>query len=198
MAETQPKTETAAPVAPPPAPTPPVSEPIVKIPAKPVGSVNAMSKLDKLRQHVTTQANTATEEQPVEETAPTTFDTDTPLEANALKDVWAKYIQWLGETAKMGLSVIYKNATYTIKSSTIIELTLASQHEREMVEEDKMNIIPFLRSRLKNGLIDFEFVINQTIQSNRPFTAEDRFKVMAESNPVLNDLRNSLGLELEY
>jgi DNA polymerase-3 subunit gamma/tau len=108
------------------------------------------------------------------------------------------YMQKLGETGKNSLSVIYKNATRAIKSSTIIELTLASQHEREMIDEDKINILQFLRSRLKNSLVDFEFVINQAIQSTRPFTAEDRFKVMAEKNPVLNDLRNSLGLELEY
>jgi DNA polymerase-3 subunit gamma/tau len=196
VAENQPVAETPV-VATAPA-TPPVNEPVVKIPDRPVGSVNAMSKLDKLRQQVTTQANAPAEEQAVVETLSAPVGGDVPLNENSLKEVWTMYMQKLGETGKNSLSVIYKNATRAIKSSTIIELTLASQHEREMIDEDKINILQFLRSRLKNSLVDFEFVINQAIQSTRPFTAEDRFKVMAEKNPVLNDLRNSLGLELEY
>jgi DNA polymerase-3 subunit gamma/tau len=66
-----------------------------------------------------------------------------------------------------------------------------------MIEEDKINIIPFLRSNLKNGLIDLTFIVNQTSQPFKAFTAEDRFKVMAEKNPMLNDLRQSFGLEFE-
>jgi DNA polymerase-3 subunit gamma/tau len=196
VAENQPVAETPVIVTAP--ATPPVNEPVVKIPDRPVGSVNAMSKLDKLRQQVTTQANAPAEEQAVVETLSAPVGGDVPLNENSLKEVWTMYMQKLGETGKNSLSVIYKNATRAIKSSTIIELTLASQHEREMIDEDKINILQFLRSRLKNSLVDFEFVINQAIQSTRPFTAEDRFKVMAEKNPVLNDLRNSLGLELEY
>lgn len=176
----------------------PVNEPAVKIPARPVGSINAMSKLAKLSQQVTTQSNTPAEEQTVVETTYTSFENDVPLNESALKEVWASYIQKLSETGKNSLSVIYKNATLAVKDTGTILLTLASQHEREMIDEDKISIIPFLRSRLKNNLVDFDFVINQAIQSTRPFTAEDRFKVMAEKNPVLNELRNSLGLELEY
>jgi DNA polymerase-3 subunit gamma/tau len=197
--ENQPKSETPAPIADVPAPVV-INEPSIKIPPKPISAGNSMSKLDKLRQQVTTQAQANIQqatEQAVIDNTPVSGD-DVPLNEGSFKQVWDLYLQKLSEAGKNSLNVIYKNASYTIKGPELIELTLASQHEREMIDEDKSNIIPFLRSRLKNGKIDFDYVINQAIQSTRPFTAEDRFKVMAEKNPVLNDLRNSLGLELEY
>ena len=174
------------------------TEPVVSIPVKPIGNNNAMSKLDKLRMQVsqTTQQtinDTATET----EKAPIVYDADVPLSQILFTETWRKYLEKLSEQGKNSLSVIYKNATSRIVDANIVELTLASQHEREMIEEDKINIIPFLRSNLKNGLIDLTFIVNQTSQPFKAFTAEDRFKVMAEKNPMLNDLRQSFGLEFE-
>ncbi len=174
------------------------TEPVVSIPIKPIGNNNAMSKLDKLRMQVsqTTQQtinDTATET----EKAPIVYDADVPLSQVSFTETWRKYLEKLSEQGKNSLSVIYKNATSRIVDANIVELTLASQHEREMIEEDKINIIPFLRSNLKNGLIDLTFIVNQTSQPFKAFTAEDRFKVMAEKNPMLNDLRQSFGLEFE-
>jgi DNA polymerase-3 subunit gamma/tau len=198
---TTPEASTTTTATPPPVTAPPPAADPIRVAVKPVAGINAMSKLDKLRQQVTTQPQATAPEkkdQAAETEQATPSENDVPLTESSFKDVWGKYLAHLGESGKSSLNVIYKNATFAIKSGNLITLTLASQHEREMIDEDKMNIIPFLRSRLKNSMIDFEYIINQAIQSTRPFTAEDRFKVMAEKNPVLNDLRNSLGLELEY
>jgi DNA polymerase III subunit gamma/tau len=172
-------------------------EPVAKIPIKPIGNNNAMSKLDRLRQQVsqtTQQTIDAVEET---EKVPVSTDIDTPITNISFDEIWKKYINTLAEQGKNSLSVIYKNATSRILDASIVELTLASQHEREMIEEDKNSIIPFLRSNLKNALVDFTFIVNQTSQPFKAFTAEDRFKVMAEKNPMLNDLRQSFGLEFE-
>jgi DNA polymerase-3 subunit gamma/tau len=174
------------------------TEPVVSIPIKPIGNNNAMSKLDKLRMQVSqTTQQTVNDAATETEKAPIVYDADVPLSQILFTETWKKYLEKLSEQGKNSLSVIYKNATSRIVDANIVELTLASQHEREMIEEDKINIIPFLRSNLKNGLIDLTFIVNQTSQPFKAFTAEDRFKVMAEKNPMLNDLRQSFGLEFE-
>jgi hypothetical protein len=66
-----------------------------------------------------------------------------------------------------------------------------------MIEDDRISITPFLRSNLKNSAIDFEYVVDSKVQPFKAFTVEDRFKVMSEKNPMLNDLRQTFGLELE-
>ncbi|MES2781113.1 MAG: DNA polymerase III subunit gamma/tau [Bacteroidota bacterium] len=202
QAETN-KTDTSeVPVSnPPPAPalaTVAIEEPVAKVPIKPIGNNNAMSKLDKLHQQLTQSAQQHADARDAEvEKVVVSTELDAPLTTDSFNTIWKKYIDRLAEQGKNSLSVIYKNATSRIVDASIIELTLASQHEREMIEEDKNSIIPFLRSNLKNAQVDFTFIVNQTSQPFKAFTAEDRFKVMAEKNPMLNDLRQSFGLEFE-
>lgn len=175
-----------------------IEEPAAKISIKPISGNNAMSKLDKLHQQLTQTAQQTSNEVAEETTkAPVTYDADIPLTETSFNETWKNYIDKLAEQGKNSLSVIYKNATSKVLDAFMVELTLASQHEREMIEEDKNSIIPFLRSNLKNTQVDFTFIVNQTSQPFKAFTAEDRFKVMAEKNPMLNDLRQSFGLEFE-
>lgn len=175
-----------------------VEEPVAKVSIKPIGGNNAMSKLDKLHQQLTQTAQQTVSDNTIEaEKAQVTYAADMPLTEISFNETWKSYINKLAEQGKNSLSVIYKNATSRIIDEHLVELTLSSQHEREMIEEDKNSIIPFLRSNLKNALVDFTFIVNQTSQPFKAFTAEDRFKVMAEKNPMLNDLRQSFGLEFE-
>lgn len=174
----------------------PQAKPIVPIPK--AGIANSLqNKLDKIKQHV--QQNPSTS--PAVEIKPTVPDTEPEshiaLTENSLLPVWNQYLEKLANDGKKSLSVIYKNAGISILNDSVIQLTLISQLEKEMVEEDKMSVLPYLRSNLKNATIDFAFFINQQSQPYKPFTAEDRFKVMAEKNPILEELRQSFGLELE-
>jgi DNA polymerase-3 subunit gamma/tau len=172
-----------------------VAEPVKMPTLKPIGATTSSSKLDKLRQQVVA---TQTQTDILEETVVI----DQPTFSNAftqekLMEMMEMYIQKLRESGKNSLAIIYKNSKITLKDEAIVELILSSQHEREMIEEDRINITPFLRSNLQNSAIDFSFVINSTIQPFKAFTAEDKFKVMAEKKPILNDLRQVFGLELE-
>jgi DNA polymerase III subunit gamma/tau len=181
---------------------PPKVEPIVETVTitnlKPIGTTSGMSKLDKLRQKVVS-AQSATEPEEETTTSGQTVDPDflTPFTETQLLDMWKLYLQKLNELGKTSLAVIYKNALVNLQDKTLVQITLSSQHEREMIEDDRINITPFLRSGLQNSKIDFTFIINSTAQPFKAFTAEDKFKIMADKNPLLNELRQSFGLELE-
>ena len=43
----------------------------------------------------------------------------------------------------------------------------------------------------------FEVNISESEDEARPYTAEDKFKAMAERNPVLKKMKEKLDLELE-
>lgn len=178
--------------------TPETPENKAPISVKPFGAPNSISKLERLRQEMgnkpapndqTTDAVTVTEVVSVE--------TNLPLTADTLSEAWKSYIQKLTESGKNSLAVIYKNAQYKIKDVALIQLILSSQLELEMIEDDRISITPFLRSTLKNIALDFEYTVDSKVQPFKAFTVEDKFKVMAEKNPTLNDLRQTFGLELE-
>jgi DNA polymerase-3 subunit gamma/tau len=154
------------------------------------------SKLEKLRQ-LTQESQPEAPEQTEEKAIEVEISQEEmALTTSSFEVVWKQYIEHLDIQGKRSLSVICKDAKWELISEHEVELTLASKHEHELFDEDRINILPFMRSRLKNFKLDFMILVNQLAAPKRVFTAEDKFKVMAEKNPLLNDLRNALGLEL--
>lgn len=160
------------------------------------GNRSVQSKLERLRQNSVIKQETTIEpdaQEPLVENQATL-----PLDAAKFTEIWKAYIVQLEQSGKMNLTSILKQATYQIINDTLIELTLSSRHEQELFEEDRISIIPFLRGNLKQPGLEIQIKLNEQSRGKSIFTAEDRFKLMAERNPVLTDLRNALGLELEY
>lgn len=165
-------------------------------PPKPIGGGNTLSKLQRMREEVTQHTQSPPPAETITATESKSENTEN-FSDELMKEIWSRYILRLSEQGKNSLAVIYKNATVKRIDVALIELTLSSQHEREMIEDDRINLTPFLRSNLRNSLLDFTYVVDSKVQPFKAFTAEDKFKVMAEKNPVLEELRQSFGLELE-
>lgn len=170
----------------------PVLPPVLKS----AGTGNAMSKLDKLRQKVNEQKNDEPVAEVTVEEVPA-FDGHDPLTTESFAKCWETYISRLVDEGKSSLGVIYKNATWQVLNDNEVELTLGSGHEKEMFELDRINMMPFLRKNLNNVQLEIQIKVNQVVLTQHKFTAEDKFKAMAEKNPLLNDLKNALGLELQ-
>ncbi len=98
----------------------------------------------------------------------------------------------------MSLSVVFKNGQWKLLNENTVELILASQLEKEMFDDERVNTMQHLRPALQNFMFDIQITVNSTIQKTRVFTAEEKFQAMAEKNPVLNDMRTMFGLDLEY
>lgn len=163
---------------------------------KPSGNGNMASKLEKLRQlNQETPITSASEVSPIV--------TPEPIEskivsASEFDIAWKSYQSELQKQGKMSLVTILKNASWSIILENTIELILSSTHEKEVFEEDRISSMPMLRGSLKVPALEIVIKVIAQPGSKKVFTAEDKFKAMAEQNPAITDLRNALGLELEY
>lgn len=155
--------------------------------------------MDKLKQQIAqNKKELAVQEEQQQETAAQVIPViDEPVTPAAFEQVWTQYLAQLGTDNKMSLLVILKNAKWQLIAEHQVEIILASQHENEMFEEERINTIPFFRKNLKNTLFEVVIKINSTVQRTRVFTSEEKFTAMADKNPVLNDLRKLLALDLE-
>lgn len=178
-----------------------IEQPVVK-PLPPLSRTgnnngNPASKLEKLRQLVTDTKNDKQGDISEDVSDPSNMQLNKAVTKDSFMPEWEMYLEHLTGQGKKSLSTIYKGAVINFVDENTVELTLGNTHEKEMFEDDKINITPFLRRKLGNSFFDFKIRVNQAIQVKSVFTAEEKFKVMAEKNPLLNDLRNSLGLEFE-
>jgi DNA polymerase-3 subunit gamma/tau len=174
-----------------------IDEPIKSTFLKPIGGSSGMTKLEKLRQQVTTSTLPIENTETISEVVIESTVLDSEFSEEQLKHVWNLYVEKLVESGKKSLVSIYKVVVIKLIANSTIELILSSQHEKEMIDEDRINITQFLRSKLNNRSIDLNFTVNSTITPFKAFTAEDKFKLMSEKNPELLALRQTFGLELE-
>lgn len=113
--------------------------------------------------------------------------------------VWQAYLKELEETGNRRISSFIKDRSYEIVASDKVKLTLFSNLEKEMFDAERLSVLPFFRSRLKNNTFEFEYEIsNNNPTENRLLTAEQKFKLMAQKNPLLSDLQRIFELQIEY
>lgn len=193
-----------------PAAQPEVNQPKPQPEATPIASPKAvvvpppmpkagLSSIEKLKQQIALNKKQEAEKQEASEAEVVVVVTedDVPVTHESFTKVWAEYLAHIEAEKKMSLWVIFRNATWQLLENGTVEIVLASQHESEMFEEERINTIPFLRKNLKNTKFDISIKVISSVAFKRAFTAEEKFNLMAESNPLLNDLRKILALDLE-
>jgi len=193
-----------------PAAQPEVNQPKPQPEATPIASPKAvvvpppmpkagLSSIEKLKQQIALNKKQEAEKQEASEAEVVVVVTedDVPVTHESFTKVWAEYLAHIEAEKKMSLWVIFRNATWQLLENGTVEIVLASQHESEMFEEERINTIPFLRKNLKNTKFDISIKVISSVAFKRAFTAEEKFNLMAESNPLLNDLRKLLALDLE-
>jgi len=113
--------------------------------------------------------------------------------------VWQAYLKELEVRANRKISSFIKERSYEIVAADRVKLTFYSNLEKEMFEAERLTVLPFFRGRLKNNTFEFEYEIsNNNPTENRLLTAEQKFKLMAQKNPLLSDLQRIFELQIEY
>ncbi len=160
-------------------------------------NLNRGSQIENLRKQLIEKQQTAQEnEQPLLQKNEPELRSNFTVEEFA--SVWTNYIVHLENTAKSRIASFLKNTKYRINQFKI-ELELKSNLEQELVEEEKLDMIPFFRSQLKNNKIEFEYTINtDLIQQTKKISKTEVLKNMSDKQPLITELVQSLGLEIEY
>lgn len=67
------------------------------------------------------------------------------------------------------------------------------------LNENKTSLLSFLRKNLSNYKINLTVEVNiNSINTDNPYTPSEKFKKLAEKNPLINDLKKKFDLEIEY
>jgi DNA polymerase-3 subunit gamma/tau len=122
-----------------------------------------------------------------------------PFTKEDLMVVWNKYAQKHQEDSNMNLySTLTRREPY-LSSDYTIELTIENKVQEDALNADKMNFLGYLRKELNNSDIQLK-VILQIVDEPAAvaYTTSDKYKRMAEINPLLSQLKDKLDLELDF
>ena len=141
----------------------------------------------KLKKEVNEEKNKEAEK---EEKVSNEFDTE------KLNLKWIKYSKKLSENGNNSLSSLLEISEPSIFEKNKIIFTVPSKSNKKEIDSDRENLVKFLKSELKNDLLEIEVVVDKSISKEYYSTPEEKFEKLNKINPLLNKFKKDLKLDL--
>ncbi len=113
--------------------------------------------------------------------------------------VWKQYADFIRNDQNR-VAIIMDAAAVSINETNNIVVRLESNLEANIMKEMQNDLREFIMEGLENNQFDISFVV-ETVKSDkikRPYTTQEKYKKMEEINPLIKELKESLGFELDY
>ncbi len=124
------------------------------------------------------------------------------LELNKLMQVWMAYADKLEAQQKHSASNTFRISKIRIEDSVSFSVTVYALTQQKFIEGEKTILIDEIQTAFNNRGITFKIEIEEGEKEEVPvhLTLNSRQKLerMAEKNPWVMELKNRLGLELDY
>jgi len=116
---------------------------------------------------------------------------------DALESSWNTYAKQMQQKGKHNLYSTLSFRKPVLKENALIEFTIDNKVQEETLENEKSDLLGFLRKELNNYSAALKTVINTIDSERKPYTSGDKFKRMAEKNPTLLKLKQQFDLDIE-
>ncbi len=113
--------------------------------------------------------------------------------------VWKKYANTI-RVEHHRIAIIMDHAEVTINDNNEILIRLDSSVEVSIMKEMITELRTFIKEQLQNNQFGIAFEVGATKSDRikRPYTTQEKYKKMEELNPLIKELKDSLGFELDY
>ncbi len=122
-----------------------------------------------------------------------------PISPELFFIVWKRYADLI-RNEHQRIAITMDHSEITILENNLIEIKLDSPIELNLIKDMMNEIRAFISEAVENNQFELSFRVdaNKTERTKRPYTAQEKYKKMEEINPLIRELKNTLGLELDY
>lgn len=108
---------------------------------------------------------------------------------------WKKYISILSKQGNKILPSIL-SASEPVLKDTVITLTYPNAMMVSEVKKQQTHVLNYLRDKLRNYQISFNLVLDEKEEKSYAYTPEEKYNKLRELNPLIDELRKKLYLDL--
>ncbi len=139
------------------------------------------------------------EEKSIEDPVVQTFETtvNQPFSETQLQQAWTDFIRFREQHGGAMSEKVMLDRPLEL-NGTDINIVLDNLHQEILLNEVKHDLVGFLRTKLQNKNIQIEHRILAQDLKRSPYSPAEKFNTMAKKNPVLAQLQQALGLEVDY
>ena len=182
----------AAPVsAPQPAPAPKAAAPTPPPPPKPMmGAMPSLGNLGKMGAVSQPAAQPTTAAAPAEQEK-----RNNPFTIDQLRSAW------VGQVKNFEKEERFKNMLTTYElvqdTDTLFHITVDNQLQKKEFAKFGKQLMENIRQVLQNDMIQLRVDVAEYVATQVAYTATEKYKLLAQQNPHLEDLRQRMNLQLE-
>lgn len=115
----------------------------------------------------------------------------------SLMQLWNQYAERLSQNGMM-LMASLMGMTRPVLNGSIINLELPNQGSKISFDENKYDLVNFLRKKLNNYDIEIHIVVNEQIKVvSKVMNSKDKYQHFTQLNPQIENLRQVFDLELK-
>jgi DNA polymerase-3 subunit gamma/tau len=149
----------------------------------------ALGSLQKIRQEM--QARSQSNQQV----------SGTPLSEPLLKQAWESYIDMLNEQKNHTTASNLKMAHWTITGENNFDITTGTVLQQRFIEQERSGLIEHLHRFFNNRYITYQVLLDEKAAAeehvDRPLNRKEQYVLMVTEFPLVKELRDRLGLDVE-
>ncbi len=102
------------------------------------------------------------------------------------------------EAGNRQLFTTITTAKIEISDTNVVTLNIFNEAQKEILVSVKQDFLDFVRKELSNNTIGLDIKIEAAESTAKAYKPSDKYKLLAEKNPLLAELKKRLDLELDY
>jgi len=122
----------------------------------------------------------------------------TEFDSESMLKYWNEYAKTMKKDGKINIFTIMTSNPPALLENYIIEMPIENKIQENLLVDEKVELLNFLRTKLKNFGIE---IITKQIESTskkRLYTSTEKYNHMVEKNPKLEEFRRRFNLDIDY
>ncbi|MHB1178538.1 MAG: DNA polymerase III subunit gamma/tau [Daejeonella sp.] len=142
------------------------------------------------------EANYSTKQE--EKTEYLTGESRVEFDSGSLLNHWNEYAKQMKKEGKINIFTIMTANPPALLENSVIELLIENKIQEELLATEKVDLLNFLRTKLKNFGIQLSTKQAEPTSKKRLYTSSEKYNHMVEKNPKLEDFRRRFNLDIDY
>ncbi len=124
------------------------------------------------------------------------------LNEEELYIAWGTYIERLRKNNNHSGVANFKSASLHIVDNNCIEIITENNIQQKFIETERASLIAHLQTHFNNRFLTYRVMVHENENNNKvaekPLTTKEQYLKIIEEYPLVKQLKDSLGLQLDY
>lgn len=166
-----------------------VKEPVIRLKDqyKQYRSPNSIEYFLKENEKVVAEGSSVDENKPA-----------TPFSHQQLDEMWKAYVSNHIDKKNRSLYLTLNSRVPELKDGFVLDFPIENKIQKQQIESVSLDLVNYLREKLNNYSIVLKTPVQEIEKEKTYYSAEERYKYLAEKFPIIEKLRKKLDLDIDY